>query len=61
MRRDAEALIVRRAAAAVEELKGVAADLTAEAAREIVAKHVDESDRNRLFEEGVQKLGEAAR
>jgi F-type H+-transporting ATPase subunit b len=60
VRQEAEAQIARQTADAVKELRAVAADLTASTAREIVEKLIDDADRRRLLEEGVQKLSSGA-
>ncbi len=56
VRRDAEEEIGRRLAAAKEELRQAAADLTASAARELVAAQITPEDRRRLLDEGVTRL-----
>lgn len=61
VRQEAETQIARHTAHAIRELQGVAADLTAAAAREIVERHIDDADRKRLFEEGVAKLSSGER
>jgi F-type H+-transporting ATPase subunit b len=57
VRRDAEAEIARRLADAKDELRRTAADLTASAARELVASQVTPEDRRRLLDESVRDLG----
>lgn len=59
--KDAQAQIERRVSAAMAELRAAAADLTADAAKQIVAQNIEDADRKRLLEEGVGKLGEPAR
>ncbi len=61
VRREAEEEIGRRLAAAKQELQRTAADLTAHAAREIVAAQITEDDRRRLVDESVADLGEERR
>ena len=58
VRREAEEEIGRRLAAARQELRRVAADLTASAARELLAGEINEKDRRRLLEESVAGLAE---
>jgi F0F1-type ATP synthase membrane subunit b/b' len=58
VRREAEEEIGRRLAAARLELRKVAADLTAGAAREMLAGEITDEDRRRLLEEGVALLAE---
>jgi F-type H+-transporting ATPase subunit b len=58
VRREAEEEIGRRLAAAKQELRRVAADLTASAARELLAGEINEEDRRRLLEESVARLAE---
>jgi F-type H+-transporting ATPase subunit b len=58
VRREAEEEIGRRLAAAKQELRRVAADLTANAARELLAGEINEEDRRRLLEESLARLGE---
>lgn len=57
-RREAEAEIGRRLAAAKQELKRTAADLTASTARELLSAQITDDDRHRLFEESVTRLGD---
>jgi len=57
-RREAEAEIGRRLAAAKQELKRTAADLTASTARELLSAQITDDDRRRLLEESVTRLGE---
>jgi F-type H+-transporting ATPase subunit b len=54
VRRDAEAEIGRRLAAAKDELRRTAADLTAASARELVAARMTPEDRRRLLDESVR-------
>jgi len=58
VRREAEEEIGRRLAAAKQELRRVASDLTASAARELLAGEINEEDRRRLLEESVARLAE---
>ena len=58
VRRDAQSEIERRLDAAKDELRRAAADLTASAARELVAREITAEDRQRLLEESVTRLGE---
>ena len=58
VRREAEEEIGRRLAAAKQELRRTAADLTAAAAREMLAAQIDDQDRRRLLEESVARLSE---
>lgn len=61
VRHEAEEEIGRRLAAARLELRKVAADLTAGAAREMLAAQITDEDRRRLLEEGVARLAEEPR
>jgi F0F1-type ATP synthase membrane subunit b/b' len=61
VRREAEEEIGRRLAAAKQELRKAAADLTAGAARDMLTAQITEEDRGRLLEEGVARLAEDAR
>ena len=54
--RDSQEEIGRRLAAAKEELRKAAADLTAAAATEVVSREITEEDRRRLLSESVQKM-----
>lgn len=58
VRREAEEEIGRRLAAAKQDLRRVAADLTSGAAREMLAAQITDEDRRRLLEEGVSRLAE---
>ena len=58
VRREAEEEIGRRLAAAKQDLRRVAADLTSASAREMLASQITDDDRRRLFEEGVTRLAE---
>jgi len=58
IRKDAEAEIERRVAAAKAELRREAANLTASAAQEIVAREMTDEDRRRLLTESVSRLKE---
>lgn len=60
IRRDAEAEIERRLAAAKDELRRTAADLTASAARELVAGQITPEDRRRLLDESIGKVTDGA-
>jgi F-type H+-transporting ATPase subunit b len=62
VRREAEEEIGRRLAAAKQELRRTAADLTAGVAHEILAVQITDDDRRRLLEESVARLaGEGRR
>ncbi len=56
VRRDAEREIERRLAEAKDELRRTAADLTASAARELVAARITPDDRRRLLEESIAQI-----
>ena len=56
VRRDAESEIARRLALAKEELRKSAADLTAQAARELLEAQMTPEDRRRLLEESVRRV-----
>lgn len=56
VRREAEQEIERSLAAAREQLREAAADLTASAARELVARQINDEDRRRLLDEGLERL-----
>ncbi|HXM79189.1 MAG TPA: hypothetical protein VOA00_08160 [Thermoanaerobaculia bacterium] len=56
VRRDAQEEIGRRLAEAKEELRQTAADLTASAARDIVAAQITPEDRRRLLDESVTQV-----
>ena len=56
VRREAEEEIGRRLAAAKQELRRTAADLTAGVAHEILAVQITDDDRRRLLEESVARL-----
>jgi F0F1-type ATP synthase membrane subunit b/b' len=58
IRRDAEEQIGRRLAAAREELQRTAADLTASAATDLLAREITDEDRRRLVADGVSRLRE---
>jgi len=58
VRLEAEEEIGRRLADAKQELRRTAADLTAVAAREMLAAQIDDQDRRRLLEESVARLSE---
>jgi F0F1-type ATP synthase membrane subunit b/b' len=57
VRREAGEEIGRRLAAAKQELRRTAADLTAGVAREVLAAQINDEDRRRLLEESVTRLG----
>ncbi len=57
VRHDVEAEIARRLTAAKDELRQTAAELTAAAARELVAGQITAEDRRRLLDESVSRLG----
>lgn len=56
IRREAEREIGRRLADAKDELRRTASDLTASAAREIVATRITPEDRRRLLDESVAQI-----
>jgi F-type H+-transporting ATPase subunit b len=58
VRHEAEAEVGRRLALAKQELRKVAAELTAGAARELLTAQITEDDRQRLLEESVARLGD---
>ncbi|HEX5134939.1 MAG TPA: hypothetical protein VFW81_06075, partial [Thermoanaerobaculia bacterium] len=58
VRREAEEEIGRRLAAAKQDLRRVAADLTSATAREMLASQITDDDRRRLLDEGVSRLAE---
>lgn len=58
VRREAEEEIGRRLAAAKQDLRRVAADLTSATAREMLSSQITDDDRRRLLEEGVTRLAE---
>ncbi len=58
VRREAEEEIGRRLAAAKQELRRTAADLTAGVARDLLAAQITDQDRRRLLEESVARLAE---
>jgi F-type H+-transporting ATPase subunit b len=58
VRREADEEIGRRLAAARQDLRRVAAELTSGAAREMLAAQITDDDRRRLLEEGVSQLAE---
>ena len=61
IRRDATEEIERRLADAKDELRRTAADLTAAAAREIVARQMTPEDRSRLLDESVTSVAAEGR
>jgi F-type H+-transporting ATPase subunit b len=61
VRREADEEIGRRLAAAKQELRRTAAELTATSARELLAGQITEADRERLFDESVTRLLEEKR
>ena len=56
VRDDSQIEIDRRLAAAKAHLRQVAADLTANAAADILTREIKDDDRRRLLEDGVEKL-----
>jgi len=60
VRREAEAEIERRLAEARDELRRVAADLTASSAKDLLLREVNEDDRRRLLSESLARLNERA-
>ncbi len=61
VRREAEREIERRLAEAKDELRRTAADLTASAAREIVAGRITPEDRRRLLDESIAQIAAGQR
>ena len=61
VRREAEAEIGRRLAAAKHELRRTAAALTASTARDLLAAQITDEDRERLLEESVRRLSNERR
>jgi F-type H+-transporting ATPase subunit b len=59
IRKDADDEIGRRVAAAREELRAAAADLTGTAAADILAREITPADRERLLADGVERLKDA--
>jgi len=59
IRRESEEEIERRVVAAKSELRQVATGLTATAAKEILAREINEEDRRRLLADSVSQLKEA--
>ena len=56
VRKEAEQEISRRLAAAKQELRKTAADLTAGVARDLLSAQITDDDRRRLLDESVQRL-----
>ena len=61
VRKEAEQEISRRLAAAKQELRETAADLTAGVARDVVAAQITDEDRRRLLDESVARLASEER
>jgi F-type H+-transporting ATPase subunit b len=61
VRKEAEQEISRRLAAAKQELRKTAADLTAGVARDVVAAQITDDDRRRLLDESVARLASEER
>jgi F-type H+-transporting ATPase subunit b len=61
VRKEAEEEIGRRLAAAKQELRKTAADLTAGVARELLTSQITDDDRRRLLDESVARLGSEER
>jgi F-type H+-transporting ATPase subunit b len=61
VRKEAEEEIGRRLAAAKQELRKTAADLTAGVARDLVAAQITDDDRRRLLDESVARLASEER
>jgi F-type H+-transporting ATPase subunit b len=61
VRNEAEQEIGRRLAAAKQELRKTAADLTAGVARDMLAAQITDDDRRRLLDESVDRLGSEKR
>jgi F0F1-type ATP synthase membrane subunit b/b' len=61
VRREAEAEVGRRLALAKQELQNAAAELTAGAARELLAAQITDDDRRRLLDESVERLADEPR
>lgn len=59
IRKESEEEIERRVVAAKSELRQVATGLTATAAKEILAREINEEDRRRLLADSVSRLKEA--
>ena len=59
--RSAQEQIARHLEAAKEELRGLAADLTAKSAGELLSSSINEEDRRRLFQDSVSRLGSDTR
>jgi F-type H+-transporting ATPase subunit b len=59
--RSAQEQIARHLESAKEELRGLAADLTAKSAGELLSSSINEEDRRRLFEDSVSRLRSGAR
>ena len=61
VRREAEEEIGRRLAAAKQELRKTAADLTAGVAHDVLAAQITDDDRRRLLDESVERLAKEGR
>jgi F-type H+-transporting ATPase subunit b len=61
VRKEAEQELSRRLAAAKQELRKTAADLTAGVARDLLAAQITDDDRRRLLDESVARLGSEER
>jgi F-type H+-transporting ATPase subunit b len=61
VRKEAEEEIGRRLAAAKQELRKTAADLTAGVAHDMLAAQITDDDRRRLLDESVARLGKEGR
>ena len=61
VRKEAEEEIGRRLAAAKQELRKTAADLTAGVARELLTAQITDDDRRRLLDESVERLASEER
>jgi F0F1-type ATP synthase membrane subunit b/b' len=61
VRREAEAEIARHLTLAKQELRNAAAELTAGAARELLAAQITDDDRRRLLDESVERLADEPR
>jgi F0F1-type ATP synthase membrane subunit b/b' len=61
VRKEAEQEIGRRLAAAKQELRQTAAELTAGVARDMLSAQITEDDRRRLLDESVERLAKEER
>ena len=61
VRKEAEQEISRRLAAAKQELRKTAADLTAGVARDLLSAQITDDDRRRLLDESVERLASEER